>query len=140
MTLKRRSSLSRSALPQRKKPVKRVNRVRKAKNWGRAYGSKERVAFVASLPCVVADTFLPCAGTIENAHIGTGGMGLKSGASSVLPLCTRHHLVLHRVGARHFEDKYGVDLKAEAARTEDEWQRINGAKLEQLVVTNRETR
>lgn len=101
--------------------VKRSNPTRKAKNWTRAYGSPERVAFVAGLPCIVG---LLChyAHPRENAHIGTGGMGRKSDADQIVPLCRTHHAALHRLGRGWFEQSFSVNLASHAATTEAFWQ------------------
>ena len=117
---------------QRRKPVKRVNAKRKAKNWSRAYGSEERVAFVQSLPCVFGGQSSPCAGVIANHHTESGGRGRKADAETVVPLCTRHHLELHQAGATAMETVYGVDLKAEAALTETRWQIASGISVTQV--------
>jgi len=109
-----------------RRPIKRVNRKRKAKNWTRAYGSVERVAFVASMPCIALWTVdhHECGGDIENAHVvkGDGGAGYKASAEYIAPLCTDHHRHLHRVGPDTFQRVHDVDLAACAAETARAWE------------------
>lgn len=114
---------SRKALARRTK-VKRVNRNRRKKEWARAYGSKERVAFVQSLPSV-AGGIGPC----ENAHIVTGGMGRKADYCLIVPLTPEEHRDLHVVGPRRFEELCNIDLEACAAFTEAAWLAYSGASL-----------
>ena len=50
---------------------------------------------------------------IECAHIrgGTdGGMALKPSDRWLISLCSDHHGEQHRLGERHFEKRYGIDL------------------------------
>lgn len=114
-----------------RRPVKRVNAKRRRKEWGRAYGSPERVQFVASLPCAFGGRWERCAGKIENHHTRNGGRGRKGDAATIVPLCTLHHDELHDKGVATMEEQYGVDLKAEAALTETRWQIASGRTLEQ---------
>lgn len=108
--------------------VKPVNRKRRASEFVRPYGSKSRVGWVASLPCVVG---LLCDGPTENAHTRTGGAGRKGDADSIVPLCRSHHVTLHRVGRASFERRYRLDLAAEAARVDAAWRsRDDGRTLE----------
>lgn len=70
----------------RKTPVKKVNRKRKQSAFARQYGSKERVAFVKSLPCAACGVI----GFSENAHLlGNDGAGRKGPYTSIGPLCGR---------------------------------------------------
>lgn len=114
--------MKRSAPPRRKTAVKKSNPARKRREFARAYGSKERVAFVKSLPCVVYALYSPCAGEIHNHHITTGGRGRKADADQIVPLCTKHHAELHADGASEFQANYAVNFEAAAASTELRWQ------------------
>lgn len=80
----------------RKAPIKRSaikRKPRKPSEYARIYGSRERVAWIKSLPC------MECGGTpCENAHITTGGMGRKAGADTIVPLCPKHHRLQHVKG------------------------------------------
>ena len=113
--------MKRSTPLRRRTRVKRANRARKASEFARTYHSKERVAFVKSLPCVM-HTYR-CEGRAENAHLGNGGMGRKSDHTNIVPLCRYHHRELHRLGVERFEDFYdGVSLPLFADNTEALWQ------------------
>ncbi len=117
--------LQRSRTPIARGPVKRVNRKRKASAFERAYHSKERVAFVKSRPCFVANG--QCCGGIENAHVtkdGSEGIGRKSGYRCIAPLCHSHHRELHQIGPA-FEPEYGVSLVFAAAQTQLAWEQSN---------------
>lgn len=120
MTLIRRKPLVRVAPPKRSGKPRAVNRKRKAREWTRAYGSPERVAFVAALPCVVSGCVVsPC----ENAHTsGDGGAGRKASARYVIPACAAHHHEQHTIGAGTFALKYQLNLRALAAAVEAAWQ------------------
>jgi hypothetical protein len=117
-----------------RKPVKRRNAKRYRANWSRAFGSPERRKFVASLPCVFARDSEPCAGKIENHHTANDGKSRKGNYDTIVPLCTRHHGILHRFGVAGMERSYRVNLKVAAAHTELRWkiaQGISGTELEQ---------
>lgn len=109
-----------SGIP-RKTRINKVNRKRQRREFQRAYGSRKRVRFVQSLPCLVEGcTRYPLARQV--VHIDTGGTGRKADASHTVPLCFHHHIeVLHRIGRETFEERYGLDLTAAAANTEKLW-------------------
>lgn len=120
----RKSSLSRSALPKRKTPVKRVNRARKTKNWSRAYGSVERVLFVKSLPCVYGDDATPCAGEIHNHHTRNDGKSRKGPYDCIVPICTTHHTQWHA------GELAPLDWEVEAELTEVRWQIASNGRMQ----------
>lgn len=111
-----------------KKAPKRVNRKRKASEFARCYGSKERVQWVKARDCVACLSFcFPC----ENAHVEGDGGSRKANADKVVPLCVRPpdqrlgegcHAMLHRVGVTTFSLWWDVDLHEEAKKTELAWQ------------------
>lgn len=104
----------------RKTRLKPINRERRTKEWARAYGSEERVFFVATcLACAVP--ICPDFGQNENAHIETGGTSRKADADKVIPLCERHHKA-HHAGAETFVARYSIDLELSARETERAWQ------------------
>lgn len=109
----------------RSAPPKRSNPARKKREFKRCYGSAERVAFVKSLPCIVAHA-RDCDGEIENAHVISGGAGRKADASCIAPLCRRHHSELHAIGANTFQLVRCVQLLPCAAETNIAWCRIKG--------------
>lgn len=124
----RQTPMKRSAPPKRKQAPKVCNRGRRKKRFAENYGSRERVLWLMEQPCVVQVEgrmerhHRACDGKIENAHVGTGGMGLKAKASSITSLCARHHRLLHELGAKTFAGMYNVNLKQAAAQTEHDWQ------------------
>lgn len=116
MTLKR---ITRKARP------KKVNRLRKKREFERAYHSKARVLFVKSLPCAVrCCVYEQAIGTAatQNCHIASGGMGRKAAYAEIVPLCSWHHEILHHGGRRLFEKDYRIDLGVCAAATQLAWQ------------------
>lgn len=137
--LTRRKPLARSpkpiktASPKRgkgeRKPLKPVNKERRAKNLERSYGPPSRRAWISAQPCR-ACTMGPC----DNAHVGGvaegAGTGHKSGAEWVIPLCKGPHgchAILHKIGVASFERQSGIDLKAEAVKVEAAWAAHTGA-------------
>jgi hypothetical protein len=127
-------TINRSAPPKRRTPPKKVNRKRKAKAFARAYGGRDRLAFVKSLPCIAGNSRGTCAGEIHCHHIEVGGAGLKAPADKTVPLCSLHHLILHNEGRQTFELAYGVNLQDEARATELRWKIASDmrSQLEQL--------
>lgn len=58
-----------------------------------------------------------CEGPNHAHHVrsaATAGTGIKPSDFYAVPLCAAHHEEIHRIGARSFEEKYGVDLLNEA--------------------------
>lgn len=98
--------------------IKPVNPQRKAKEWRRAFGSVERVNFVAGRPCVACEYGRNC----ENHHIQNGGKSRKADARFIVPLCWVCHREYHDIGRPAFEAYYEIDLDVCAAETEAAWQ------------------
>lgn len=108
--------------PAKPRRVKRKNVKRSKREWERAYGSKQRVEWVKSQPCV-ACWKTPC----ENAHIVTGGMGRKADYDQIVPLCRYHHRVLHNEGLYIASQLWHrTSLVEDAAHTAREWRRVSG--------------
>ena len=106
----------------RKSPPKK--RPRSKSETERVYGAKARIAWVKSLPCVVAD----CGRSdIENAHVEGDGMGRKAGYDKIVPMCHGHHRLLHSWGVATFQRVCKLDLRVLADLTEARWQQIKGA-------------
>lgn len=64
-----------------------------------------------------------CRGPVQAHHVRTAanaGMGLKPPDSCAVGLCILHHRALHDLGRRTFEQSYGLDLAAIAARRWEE--------------------
>lgn len=104
----------------RKVAPRKRNAKRHKAEWLRAYGSKERVEFVAELPCIICK-LRPC----ENAHTGRrSGAGRKADADTIVPLCLWHHAIYHNIGVETFVFRYRMshaDLDKAAAETEKLW-------------------
>lgn len=109
--------------PAARTAVAKQNAKRRKKEFARAYGSTERVAWTKAQPCIA------CAAKqqIEVAHTVTGGMGRKANASTTVPLCSWCHAELHRGGVRSFEQKFNLNLQVSAAENEMRWQEFKGA-------------
>ncbi len=89
---KRRAPLRSSGPPERRTRVKPRNAKRKASEFARCYGSKERVAWIRSLPCIICELrSTPQVGPSDNAHVTGDGMGRKADARFIVPLCRMHH-------------------------------------------------
>jgi hypothetical protein len=123
---------------ERKTPLKRggrlkpVNRKRRTSEFARCYHSKERVAFVKSLPCACCtDRLTGC----DNAHTRNGGAGRKGDYTTIVPLC-RGARGCHRLHHDHGWSRLDVlrktiglppvDWEREAARTQDLWEARGG--------------
>jgi len=121
VTLRRSTSLRSRSAPKARKPVRRVNRQRKARNFDRAYGGAKRRAWLVSHPCIIGgNRRLGCRGVIVPAHTKGGGMGHKGDAKYNVPMCDGHHQESHR-GVQTFAAKYGVNLSAIAASFDAAW-------------------
>ena len=77
--------------PLKRKPVRRVNRARKAREWKRAYGSKERVEYFKTLPCCLSGRVPTADDPSDNAHCVTGGAGRKGHYTEIIPLSRAMH-------------------------------------------------
>ena len=105
----------------KRKPMKRINRKRRAKLHARNFGP--RAVAVRDMPCLVArarEASDLCRGRVQAAHVVARGMGGCGGdARSLVPLCARHH---EQSGARgtmqrvDFETEHGIVLQVEADR------------------------
>ena len=111
---------------ERRRPVKPYNPKRRAAEFARCYGSKERVEWVQAQRCSVPGCHrAPC----DNAHVvrdGSEGMSRRGGYRCVAPLCRFHHGVLdtHPDGPRAFEHTYSIDLMTAAAMTHARWRAL----------------
>lgn len=122
MTLTRKTPMKRGPGPKRKSRIKPRNAKRKAAAFERAYGGEARVAFVKSLPCVLAGQH-SCRAPMDVSHITTGGVGRKADACLTVPTCRAAHQRFHAIGRAAFELRYTVDLDAIASHVEAEWRR-----------------
>lgn len=120
MTLTRKKSLKRSTTPiPRRKPVKKRNPARQAKDWPRKYGSLERVLFVQAMPCLKCHR-VPS----ENAHTENEGKGRKGHHTTVVPLCTDCHTKYDRHHFPFNDDMHRESVKAYAVTVEHAWQQF----------------
>ncbi len=84
------------------------------------YENPEYRAWVKTKPCLVPR----CSGKSDPHHWITRGAGGDD--KDCVPLCeglAGHHAELHRIGRWTFSERYGLDLKQEAARLWEEWGR-----------------
>lgn len=130
--LKRLSQLSgpqRKTIPKRSKPIVKINRRRKLSEFARAYGSKQRVAWVRQQGCVVCAVVSPIAKllkvkqsqVVDNAHTATGGMGYKAGYETIVPLCRKDHIAFDQRIWPLNSEKNREWIKAQAAQTQQRW-------------------
>lgn len=103
----------------RKTPVKKRNAKRRESEFARCYHSRERVAFVKSLPCAAKSW--ECRGAIHNAHTATGGIAWKAAASTIAPLCATHHERFDQYRVPFNDPLNRLLIRAAAARTESLW-------------------
>ena len=117
----KRAALKRTALKRSSKPIARKTAVKVRRSKPRRVAVLRDPAYRQWLrdkwTCFVCwDISQSHCGRTEAAHLdrvnGTGSKGPDSGCG---PLGVWHHRELHRIGAKDFETKYGVDLKARAA-------------------------
>lgn len=96
-------------LPKSRRPINKVNPVRRAREFARCYGSKARVEFVKTLACGVCGTT-----PSDNAHIhgGKSGMGRKADHTDIIPLCRQCHTLY---------DEYKLKLDSAALRLVADW-------------------
>lgn len=116
--LTRHTRLDRGRPMKRSTKVKGRNEKRRKKEWERAYHSAERVAFVKSLRCCASGV----KGSIENAHITTGGMSRKADYTQIVPLHVDLHRQLHQIGRATFERCWKINLDIAAAQTQAAWE------------------
>lgn len=117
--MKRSGYLARGKCPKARNPS------RQKREFARAYGSPERVAWVQGLPCTVCRA-TPC----DNAHTASGGAGRKGDHRTIAPLCSPRfddqgcHRELHVSGIKSFEEKYRVNLASAALNVAVTWDRL----------------
>jgi hypothetical protein len=122
--------MTRKSLPSTRRAIPKRNAKRRKSEFARCYGSKERVEFVKSLPCLTCG-WVPS----ENAHIKGDGAGRKAHYTEVVPLCGYTymegcHQMLHRMGRGGFdgfEMHFRIDLEKAAAETHAAWIAFSGA-------------
>jgi hypothetical protein len=75
--------------------------------------------YVRGLPCVARGPWWSemgrCDGPVAACHVKTRGAGGQD-AGNLFPACSLHHHVQHTVGIKTFQEWFGLDLRAIAAR------------------------
>lgn len=112
------SSIQKRTKPKRGKAAI-VRRRRTKREFARIYGSKARVKWVQSLPCLLCENT-----PSQNAHIETGGTGRKADYDKIVPLCYWAHRLLHTMGRSTFERCEKIDLAYHAAATQRQWEEL----------------
>ena len=64
--------------------------------------------YIRSLPCTVGTKY-GCFGRIVAHHDPTRGAGRNDRQTT--SLCWRHHVEVHTIGRKSFDEKYGVNLR-----------------------------
>lgn len=115
----KRTQLSRNTPLKAKKPIKKVNKRRRAAEFQRAFGGEQRVEWIHRQACVVfrygklpenlddTDDF-DCEGPIEAMH----PEGRKD--AKTVPACRKHHRMAHDKGHRTFARTFGLNLSMAA--------------------------
>ncbi len=123
--MKRSRPIKRGGPIARGKRPKARNPARQRREFARAYGSPERVAWVKGLSCTVCG-ITPC----DNAHTANGGAGRKADYRTIVPLCSGRfdaegcHAELHRIGVRTFEETYRINLASAAVNVALTWDHL----------------
>lgn len=122
-SLSRHSSLERSGPPERRTPIKKVNRERRARLHERNFPPRDPDAeclVARELRKRFAETgmvplgWTRCCSKLDQAHVRARGMGgCKGDKNDVVDLCRVHHDESEH-DRRGFEEKYGLNLRAEA--------------------------
>lgn len=95
----------------RRKPVKKVNKERKAKLRMAAFSDCARLARL--LPCCVPSCRQPPPS--DPAHVRSRGAGGKDRAN-VVSLCRLHHNQAHQIGVETFQSRHNFSLEVVAGR------------------------
>jgi len=78
--------------------------------------STRHLAWVRTYPCCVRI----CGATMMHVHHvrddSGGGTGLRPHDRWAIPVCPAHHMAIHQTGARTFETRHGLNLRAIAVR------------------------
>jgi hypothetical protein len=119
--LQRGKPIARGVAPKRSKmTTKRKPKAKRDEKFAREFGSPERVAWVAALPCIACGR-----GPCENHHITGHAMGKRAHHTLVVPLCGAHHREWHTTGRHTFCGKYGIVAAVEAERVAKAWYELD---------------
>jgi hypothetical protein len=77
------------------------------------YKNKKHLEWIHEFPCALTEN-KDCLGSIQAHHLlkpwdGFRGMGMKASDKNLIPLCLRHHIMLHKRGneLKFFEEMSG---------------------------------
>ena len=104
-------------------PLKR--RRRKRPKHGKVYGPYHR--WIKGFPCVIG---VGCFGDEAGHHIRTVGAGGEDHGNEV-PLCVRHHYMVHQQGRLRLSAGYGVDIVAVAKELGEKWDALSEAERQE---------
>ena len=104
-----------------------LKRTRMKQRPSKVVRDRERMAFVASQPCVVCRTYgMTQRSKTQADHVRTRGAG-GGERGNLWPLCARHHDERHRLGLKSFQYEYALDAKEIAEVMEIRF--VNGGTL-----------
>jgi hypothetical protein len=104
-------------VPKESKPRTKLKaKKRKPSEYARVYGSKARVEWVKTQPCMICGYRQD----IDGHHIETEGTSRKGHYTKIVALCRLHHLQWHQLGRGSFNP--GIDFAQHAANLEAKWQ------------------
>lgn len=109
-----------------------INRERLARTHERQYGSPERRAWVASLPCATCGRRPTEAVPNHNSHV-TRSRGAGGGPGDVIAQCLSCHLALASEGIATFcarRNSTRADLYALADKTAAAWREVEAGRVE----------
>lgn len=123
-------SLRRSGPPKRRTPLKpratgakgKRTKERRARQHGGAFGAFVRSHLCAAYRPSTLGIGRPCGGRNECARVPSRGAHPElDGPGHCVCLCTHHHSEQGSAGIVTFQQRYGIDLEAIAARLGKEW-------------------
>ena len=93
---------------------KRMKRPKMGVRESEVVRSPGHMQFCRGFQCAIAGKRDHVCTTRIHAHHcregADGGIGMKPGDNTVVPLCDVAHNLIHQIGWRKFEDRFGVDL------------------------------
>jgi hypothetical protein len=125
-------AVARSGAGLRQKRLNPINRERLARTHERQYGSPERRAWVASLPCATCGRRATEDVPNHNSHV-RHSRGAFGGPEDIIAQCGSCHLALHAQGIETFcarRNSMPAHLYAIADRTAAAWREIEAARVE----------
>ncbi len=93
----------------------------KKKKKPKQYKNKKHLEYIHTLDCCLKEV-KDCLGPVQAHHLlkpwdGFRGMGMKASDRNVIPLCLRHHIMLHKSGNEFSffiqmagQSDYGMDI------------------------------